>query len=311
MAEYELDPGKIHFRWNNALYPALCIRPGDTVSCWAQEVSNAAITPDSVAEDLAKESFDFCYPLAGPIYIEGAKPGDALDIEILELEPDDWGWNGIPPGIGLLADDFPGPYLKHWDLSNGKTTEFRPGIVVPLEPFIGTMGVASAEPGELRVTPPGNFGGNIDIRHLNVGSRLLLPVQVEGALFSAGDCHAVQGDGEVCVAIECPMSFTLRFNLQENANLPAPQFWTRKRAPISDHDTDEGYFVTTGVGPDLMENSKNAVRAMVDWLVANHDLTPEEAYVLGCTVVDLRISEIVNRPNWIVSAYLPLGIFKH
>jgi len=310
MAAYVLDPSKIHNRWNNTLEPALQIQSGDTVSCWTQEVSGGAITRDSLAADLASESFDFNYPLAGPIAMAGAEPGDALEVEVLEMRPDDWGWNGIPPGIGLLTEEFPGPYLKHWDLSNGMTTELKPGIVIPLEPYAGTMGVAPAEAGEFRVTPPGNFGGNIDIRHLTEGARLLLPVMVNGALFSAGDCHAVQGDGEMCVAIECPMSFTLRFKLHKDANLPAPQFWTRKRGPLTDHDTDAGYYVTTGVGPDLMENSKNALRAMLDWLTQNCDLTAEEAYLLSCTVVDLRISEIVNRPNWIVSAYMPLCVFE-
>ncbi len=173
------------------------------------------------------------------------------------------------------------------------------------------MGVAPSELGEFRVPPAGNFGGNMDIRHVNVGAKLWLPVQVKGALFSAGDCHAVQGDGELCVAIECAMSFTLRFNLYKGAHLPAPQFWTRKRRPLSDHDTDAGYFVTTCIGPDLMEDAKNAVRAMIDWLTSRYHLTPEEAYLLCCTVVDLRISEIVNRPNWIISAYLPLCIFEN
>jgi acetamidase/formamidase len=310
MAEHQLDPSKIHFKWNNQQPPALHIQPGDVVHCWAQEVSNQAITRTSTAADLAADTFNFYYPLAGPIYVEGAEPGDALEVEPLVLKPDDWGWNGIPPRIGLLTEDFPGPYLRHWDLSNGRTTEFKPGIVIPLEPFIGTMGVAPAEPGEFRVTPPGNFGGNMDIRHLLVGSRLLLPVMVKGGLFSAGDCHAVQGDGEICVAIETPMWFSLRFRLIKNARLPAPQFYTRKRGPLSDHDTDAGYFVTTGVGPDLMEDTKNAVRAMVDWLVKTHKLSPEDAYLLCCTVVDLRMSEVVNRPNWIVSAYMPLSIFK-
>jgi acetamidase/formamidase len=160
------------------------------------------------------------------------------------------------------------------------------------------------------VLPPGDFGGNMDIRHLNAGCTLLLPVQVPGALFSAGDCHAVQGDGEVCVTgIECPMSFSLRFGLRKGARIPSPQFIV-KRSPISDHDTNAGYFATTGVGPDLMQNSKNAVRRMIDWLVKEHHLTPEDAYLLCSVAGDLKISEIVDQPNWIVSFYMPLGIFQ-
>ena len=139
--------------------------------------------------------------------------------------------------------------------------------------------------------PPGDFGGNMDIRHLNEGCTLLLPVNVAGALFSAGDCHAGQGDGEVCVTgIECPMSFSLRFNLRKGAHLPSPRFIV-KRSPVSTHDKDAGYFATTGVGPDLMQNARNAVRRMIDWLTKEHGLAPEEAYVLCSVAGDLKISE--------------------
>lgn len=309
MTEHTLRPEQIHFRWDNSLPPAIEIVPGDIVHGRAREVTNGAITPTSTVADLTKAGFGFHYPLAGPVAVAGAEPGDALEIEILALRPDVWGWNGIPPGIGLLKDDFPGPLLQHWDLSNGKTTALRSDIVIPLEPFCGVMGVAPRESGEHRVLPPGPFGGNVDIRHLTVGARLLLPVQVPGALFSVGDCHAAQGDGELCAAIECAMDFSLRFSLHKSANLPGPQFWTRRGSRLTSHDTDCGYFVTTGVGPDLYDDAKQAVRAMIDWLTANHDLPPEDAYVLCCTVLDLKISEIVNPPHWIVSAYLPLGIF--
>jgi len=310
MAQYQLDAAKIHFQWNNALEPAITIGPDDVVHCRAQEVTNGQVTRDSKADVLTQIDFDQLYPLAGPIYFNGAEPGDALQIEILSLKPDDWGWNGIIPGLGLLADDFPEPYIKHWDLSDGKKTRLRDDIVIPLQPFCGTMGVAPAEEGEHFVLPPGNFGGNLDIRHLNENSTLLLPVQVKGAMFSAGDCHAVQGDGEVCVTgIECPMSFSLRFNLRKGANIESPQF-IAKRSPLSAHDTGEGYFATTGVGPDLMENSKNAVRRMINWLGREHGLGPEDAYCLCSAAGDLKISEVVDQPNWIVSFYMPLGIFK-
>lgn len=310
MAEYELDPKRIHFKWNNALPPAITIEPGDVVHCWTQEVSNGQVTPGCSADVLSNIDFDNIYPLAGPIYVSGAEPGDALEVEILSLKPDDWGWNGILSGLGLLAEDFTEPYIKHWDLSDGKTTRLRDDIVIPLQPFCGTMGVAPAEPGEHFVLPPGDFGGNMDIRHLNEGATLLLPIQVEGGLFSAGDCHAVQGDGEVCVTgIESPMSFSLRFNLRKGANLPSPQFITR-RSPLSDHDTDAGYFATTGVGPDLMENSQNAVRRMIDWLGKEHGVEPEDAYLLCSVAGDLKISEVVDQPNWIVSFYMPLSIFR-
>jgi acetamidase/formamidase len=309
MAEYHLDPTKIHFKWNNELAPAITVNPGDVVHCWTQEVSNGQVTPGCRAAVLANIDFDNIYPLAGPVAITGAEPGDALEVDILALKPDDWGWTGIVPGLGLLADEFNTPYIRHWDLSDGKTARLGDRIVIPLQPFCGTMGVAPAEPGEHAVLPPGDFGGNMDIRHLNEGCTLLLPVNVAGALFSAGDCHAGQGDGEVCVTgMECPMSFSLRFNLRKGAHLPSPQFIV-KRSPVSTHDKAAGYFTTTGVGPDLMQNARNAVRRMIDWLTKEHGLAPEEAYVLCSVAGDLKISEIVDQPNWIVSFYMPLSIF--
>ena len=310
MAEHRLDRTKVHFKWNNALAPAITVAPGDVVHCWTQEVTNGQVTPGCAADVLTRIDFDNIYPLAGPIRVEGAAPGDALAVEILDLRPDNWGWNGVIPGLGLLAEDFPGPYIRHWDLSNGRTTDLGSGITIPLQPFCGTMGVAPAEPGEHFVLPPGNFGGNVDIRHLNAGATLLLPVQVDGGLFSAGDCHAVQGDGEVCVTgIECPMSFALRFDVRKGLRLPSPQFITR-RGRLSEHDTDAGYYVTTGIGPDLMQDARDAVRRMIDWLGAEHRLSPEDAYLLCSVAGDLKISEIVDQPNWTVSFYMPQGIFR-
>jgi len=310
MTEHQLDRGKVHYTWNPAHPPAIEIDPGDVVHCWTDEVTGGQLTRESSADVLGTIDFSRIYPLAGPIYVRGAAPGDALVVDILALRPDDWGWTGILPGLGLLSDDFSQPYIKHFDLSNGKTTRFADRILLPLQPFCGTMGVSPAEPGDRSVLPPGDFGGNMDIRHLNEGSTLLLPVNVEGALFSAGDCHAVQGDGEVCVTgIECPMSFSLRFDLRKGANLPSPQFFV-KRSPLSEHDSGAGYFATTGVGPDLMENARNAVRRMIDWLTTEHKLTPEDAYLLCSLAGDLKISEIVDQPNWIVSFFTPLGIFQ-
>ncbi len=309
MTEYSLDRNKIHFKWNNALPPALTVEPGDIVHCWTEEVTTRQVTPGCEADVLTQVDFDRIYPLAGPIAVHGVQPGDALEVEILALKPDEWGWTGILPGLGLLSGDFTQPYIKHWDLSNGRTTEFRLGLVLPLQPFCGTMGVAPAEPGERDVLPPGNFGGNMDIRHLNAGTRLLLPVQVPGGLFSAGDCHALQGDGEVCVTgIECPMSFSLRFGLRPGLQLATPAFFTG-RSPLSAHESSAGYYVTTGIGPDLMEDARDAVRRMIDWLCREHKLSPEDAYVLSSVAGDLKISEVVDQPNWIVSFYMPLMIF--
>jgi acetamidase/formamidase len=162
------------------------------------------------------------------------------------------------------------------------------------------MGVAPAGEGITEAMPPGNHGGNVDVRHLTAGSRLLLPVWVDGALFSVGDIHAAQGDGEVCVtAIECPGTVTLRFNLIKQVMLDAPRYFT------SHEMNNERYFVTTGISPDLMGASKQAIRRMIDDLTKYAGLSREEAYIFCSVAGDLRIHEIVDKPNWVVGFMIP------
>jgi acetamidase/formamidase len=247
------------------------------------------------------------HPLTGPIAVRGARPGDALRIEILDLVPGDLGHTAFSPGRGLLPDDFPEPYLKMWDL-DGQWAELRPGVRIPLEPFLGVMGVALAEPGEHSTIPPRKTGGNMDIKQLTAGTTLYLPVAVDDAIFSAGDGHAAQGDGEVCItAIETAMTATLRFSIQRDRELAGPEFQTTRA--LSPRTNGGEHYVTTGIAPDLMEASKEAVRSMIRHLVAKRGLTAEEAYVLSSVAVDLKISEVVDAPNWVVSAFLPLAIF--
>ncbi len=307
--EHVLEPTQTHYKWSRGNPPVAEIEPGDIVICDTQEVSDGQITPGSSAEDLTRMNLDKVYPLAGPVFIKGARPGDALEVEILELLPQAWGWTGIIPGLGLLSEDFETPYIKHWDLTNGRTTAFRPGITVPLEPFCGVMGVSPDDPGPLSVLPPGKWGGNMDIRHLNVGTTLLLPVWVDGGLFSCGDAHAAQGDGEVCVTgIEAPMHICLRIGVRRGYTIPSPQFITP--GPLTSLYDRKGYYATTGIAPDLMRAAKDALRNMIAHLAQHHRMSPEEAYVLSSVVVDLKISEVVDAPNRIVSAYLPQAIFS-
>ncbi|MGP8069744.1 MAG: acetamidase/formamidase family protein [Candidatus Bathyarchaeia archaeon] len=302
-----LSPDKIHYKWDNSLTPALKVESGDTVAFDMREVSDGQVTPNSKAENLLKSTRPY-YPLAGPVYIENAEEGDTLEVDILSLELKNWGWSAIFVGSGLLPEDFPSPYLKHWDLSNHKTTELRPGVVVPLEPFCGTMGVAPKEKGPFHAMPPTVSGGNMDIRHLTAGSVLLLPVSAPGALFSCGDCHAAQGDGEVCVTgIEAPMRATLKFNLRKRTQIPSPQFITK--GPLTRKYDAQGYYATTGIAPDLMSSTKTAVRNMIQYLTKEYSLSREEAYILCSVAADLKISEVVDRPNWIVSCYIPASIF--
>ena len=309
--EHAIERGKVHYKWDKTNPPVVEIEPGDVVHFEAAEVTDGQITEGCEASKLGQIDFNRLYPLAGPVFVKGAQPGDVLEVEILDLQPLEWGWTGILPGLGLLSEDFTEPYIRHFDLRNGQYAELRRDIRIPLQPFCGTMGVATDEQGPIDVLPPTKGAGNIDTRHLNVGAKLYLPVFVEGGLFSAGDCHGTQGDGEVCVTgIECPMRFSLRFNVVKGG--PARpwryQFVTPPGSLQPKSDT-KGYYACTALGPDLMENAKNAVRDLIDWLGREKNLSREDAYVLCSLASDLKISQIVDRPNWGVSAYLSLAVF--
>ena len=208
--------------------------------------------------------------------------------------------------MGLLADDFKTPYLHHYKLTRTSCTSARTSTFHTNPSGIWASRRAKAGG---HTTPP-RENGNIDIRHLTPGARLYLPVLVKGALFSCGDCHSAQGDGEVNgTGIESPMSVTLKFGLIKRAKLPELRFFTPRRGPLSKAGA-AGYFVTTAHGPDLFKNAQNAVRYMVEHIAKQYKMSPEQAYCLCGAAVDLKISEIVDAPNWIVSAYLPLAIFR-
>jgi acetamidase/formamidase len=310
MAQTHYFPSdQVHFTWDAGNAPVLTVDSGDTVVVHTRDVSDDQIGPDSTVDVIAGLDWDRVYPLAGPIAVSGAQPGDTLAVEVLDLHTEGWGWTAILPGLGLLPDDFPDPYLRVFDLSDGDLIHFRDDIKIPIEPFMGTMGVCPAGASAQPVMPPGRFGGNLDTRQLTAGTTLFLPVQVDGALFSCGDAHAAQGDGEVCVTgLESPMYGALRFTLHKDRPIPAPQYLTG--GPLAPRVADGPWYGTTGVGPDLFVGAQEAVRAMVDHLAGERGLSPEEAYLLCSLCVDLRISEIVDAGEYVVSALLPLAIFS-
>ncbi|WP_293912172.1 acetamidase/formamidase family protein [Deinococcus sp.] len=296
-----------HFGWDNSLTPQLHAAPGDTLEFAIQDASGGQLTEHSTAADVPKFDFSLTNPVNGPVYIDGAEAGDVLSVEILDFQESYWGWTGLIPGFGLLAADFPDPWL-HISRYDRASVQFTPEITLPTRPFSGTIGLAPAEKGPHSVVPPRRVGGNLDIRDLTRGAVLYLPVEVPGALFSVGDTHACQGDGEVCgTAVETAMNVQLRFGLLKGAKYSAPRF----EVPASGmaQVDREGYYATTGVGPDLFAAAQDAVRAMIDHLGRAYRLGPELAYALCSVAVDLKISEIVDAPNWVVSAYLPRGIF--
>ena len=295
----------IHHGWNNAFEPRLRIAPGETVHFETVDASSGQLTRNSTAADLATIDLARVNPVTGPVYVDGAKPGDALKITVLSLRPSGWGWTGNIPGFGLLTDQFPEARLHHWNYDPGLTPAmYGPGGRVPLKPMCGTIGVAPAEPGLHSIIPPRNVGGNMEVRDIAEGTELLLPIEVAGALFSVGDTHAAQGDGEVCgTAIESPIDVSLKIELVKDARLRSPRYVTP--GPVASHFDKKGYEVTTGIGPDLMACAKAAVSDMVELLSRRYGYSPIDAYMLCSVCADLRISSIVDVPNWVVSFYFP------
>src|SRR3954451_24616854 len=309
MATHYFPTDRVHFTWDTGNEPGLTVADGDTVVFETRDVSDNQIGPGSASSVIAGLDWERVYPLAGPVFVEGADPGDTLAVEILDLHTKGWGWTAILPGLGLLSEDFTEPYLRVFDLSRGDVTAFREDISVPLTPFMGTMGVCPAGASAQPVMPPGTFGGNLDTRQLVQGTTLFLPVQAEGALFSTGDAHGCQCDGEICVTgLEAPMYAVMRFSLAKGRAIPAPQYRTAP-GPLTPAVNYGAFYGTTGIGGDLYAAAQDATRAMIDHLTATYGLSREDAYLLCSLVVDLKISEIVDAGQYVVSAVLPESIF--
>lgn len=304
--EHEIDATRIHHDWDNTLEPTLRIASGDVVHYDLLMAGHGQVE-EGMRFEQTRFDFDTLYNLLGPVHIEGARPGDTLRIDVLALEPGEWGWTAILPELGTLPDDFPDPYLRTFDLRGGRSATVAPGVEVPLAPFLGTMGVHPDGPARAPAFPPHKGGGNIDTRHLTVGASLWLPVWCEGALFSCGDSHAAQGDGEVCVAaLECDMRASLRLEV-EHRSIPVPYF--RTAGPLTPAVEGAGHHGAMGIHADLMEGTRIAVRSMVDWVATEHGLSREDAYVLCSLAGDLKILEVVDAGVWNVGLTLPLSVF--
>ncbi|HEX5012960.1 MAG TPA: acetamidase/formamidase family protein [Candidatus Limnocylindrales bacterium] len=300
---------RFHLAWDPAIPPIETVGDGDEVEFDLLDASNGKLTQTHTAADIATLDLSGVDQVSGPIAIDGAKAGDTLQVDLLDFQPADWGWTAAIPGFGLLADDFTEPAYRVTRVpAVGERAEFLPGIRIPIIPFCGELGVAP-ETGPRSTIPPDAHGGNMDTRHLTAGATLFLPVFHDGARFSIGDGHAAQGDGEVCgTAIETPMRARVRFKVRKDLHVTAPEFLTAP-GPAAERPVGQRY-ATDGVGPDLMTAARDATRRMIDWLGREHGVNAIDAYMLCSVGVDLRISEIVDQPNFIVTAHCPLSIFE-
>jgi acetamidase/formamidase len=306
VASVHVRPEQYHLAWDRSIEPIATVASGDVVEFDANDAGNAQLTATSTVEDLKAVDFSRVDQVNGPIAVEGAEPGDTLEIELLDFQPGDWGWTATFPGFGLLTDDFDEHALRITRL-DGPHGELLPGARIPLAPFCGELGVAPPTEGAHSTIPPDVYGGNMDTKHLTAGTKLYLPVFAPGGRFSLGDGHAAQGDGEVCgTAIETAMRVQLRLTVRKDLHVTAPEFQTP--GPLAQATNTGPYYATDGVGPDLMAAARDAVRRMIDYLGRSHGLAPIDAYMLCSVTADLKISEIVDAPNWIVSMYFPLSV---
>lgn len=305
MAEHKLSANPTHSVWNRALPPRLRIQPGDTVHLECVDSSGAQVQPKTTLSEYLQIDRNRIHALTGPIYVERAEPGDVLQVDVLKVAHRGWGWTSVISGLGFLKRRFSDPFLFHWKLEGAVSRSLAPAVV-PLRPFCGVMGVERAEDGEFRTRPPGPFGGNMDVRQLCTGATLYLPIFNPGALFSAGDAHAAQGDGEVCVnGIECPADVSLRFRLHKQQRLAAPIV---ESGAVRGQETGGDSWFVVESATDVADAARAATSRMIDLLVDRWGFTPVHAYLLCSVAMHLHLSQVVNEPMFTVSAEIPKSL---
>lgn len=293
--QFTLTKDQTHSKFSSAIEPVLRVPSGSVIEAFTEDASDEQFEIDSDVSALDKLSFDPIHPITGPVYVEGAEVGDVLKVKIHKIDLVDWGWTAILPGFGFLADDFKDPYLRTFPLKEGmKSVPFKGKINVPLRPFPGVMGVAPATEEMLSTIPPRANGGNMDDPNIVEGTTVYFPVFVEGGLFSIGDAHAAQGMGEVCgTAIEAPMRFVYEIEVLKGGRaIDEPEY-----------ETDD-YYAVTAFGTSIDEAAKKAVKYMVGYLEAEHNLTSSEAYALCSLAGDLKIAEVVDVPHMLVAMHM-------
>jgi formamidase len=353
------EPATGHNRWHPDIPPIVRCEPGDEVVLETRDALDGQIGPDATADEVAATNLDVVHPLTGPVYVEGAEPGDLLEVEILDVAPEPFGFTVQVPGFGFLRDEFPDPFIVHWSIADGwADSDDLPGVRIPGSPFMGTIGLspghellatttareqslldrggvvlppspASAVPDDpriaadaLRTIPPREQAGNVDIKQLGKGTTLYLPVDTPGALFSAGDAHFAQGDGEACgTAIEMSATLRVRFGLLKGEaavhGIRDARFSRHDYYLPPEYAAPRRFFATTGLSvtrdgenrsEDVTLAARNALLNMIDHL-GERGWNRQQAYAICSVAVDLKISQLVDVPNLLVSAFLPEDIF--
>jgi len=353
------EPGTGHNRWHPDIPPVVRCGPGDEVVLETRDALDGQLGPAAGLDAVAAADLDVVHPLTGPVYVEGAEPGDLLAVEIVDVEPDTYGFTVQIPGFGFLRDVFPEPYKVNWDIAGDWATSAElPGVRIPGSPFMGTIGLSpghellavttareqtlidrgglalppsapGAVPADprlategLRTIPPREQAGNVDIKQLGQGAVLLIPVDTPGALFSAGDAHFAQGDCETCgTAIEMSATLRVRFGLRKgeaaDKNIRDLRYTREDYYLPPEFAAPRRFFATTGISvtkdgvnhsEDITLAARNALLNMIDHL-GERGWTRQQAYAICSVAVDLKISQVVDAPNMLVSAFLPEDIF--
>lgn len=308
MAHHNLDKSITYNRWNRDYAARITIEPGDTVTMAMNDASDGQVNPGMTGKEFGEIDKMKIHALTGPVAVAGAEPGDQLKIDIVEYKHEGWAWTSLIPGMGLLDDFTSEHYLHIWKLE-GEQTRSMPGLTLDLRPFCGIIGVQRSDEGEHRTRPPGPFGGNMDVKHLTAGATLYLPVMVSGAGLCAGDCHAAQGDGEVCInGMEAPMSVTFTVSLIKDKPLQGPYVVTPGQL-VSPRYAAKPFHAFVESDKDARTACKRVVERAIAYLVDRVGLSAEQAYITCSVALDLKVSQLVNVPMTTITGYLPEAIF--
>lgn len=353
------DPGTGHNRWHPDIPPVIEVDEGAEVTLETRDAFDGQLRPGVTETVFDTIDAGVIHPLTGPVAVKGTEPGDLLEVEFLNIEPQPYAFSCIVPGFGFLRDLFTKPFMVHWNIADGCATSAQiPGVRVPGASFMGVSGVAPspaqlaewtrreaelagqggmalppdaagavpaagpAAAAGIRTLPPRENGGNFDVKQLSAGAKLLLPVAVPGALFSTGDAHFAQGDGEVCVtAVEMGATCTVRFRRlpgeARRHNIRWPRFSRDDYYIAPEWAAPRKFIATMGMpvaadganrGEDLTLACRNALLNMID-LLQERGYTRSQAYVICSVAVDLKVSNVVDVPNYVVSAFLPEDLF--